>query len=100
MAQNIHTRVGETFEITLEGAAGTGFRWEFDPQPAAARLVKLLEENREAVSTMPGGRTIQHFQFQALSPGKVELTFGNRRAWESSITGNVQTIIVQIDAPA
>ena len=97
MAQTIHAKVGETFEITLEEAAGTGFRWEFDPQPAATRLVKLLEENREAVSTVPGGQTKQHFQFQALSPGKADLTFHNRRAWESSTTETVQTITAQID---
>ncbi len=98
MPRNIHAKVGEAFEISLEGAAGTGFRWEFDPQPAVTRLVKLLEENREAVSTMPGGRTVQRFQFQALLPGKVDLTFRQRRAWEDSASGTVQTITVQIDA--
>ena len=100
MAQNIHARVGETFEITLGGSAGTGFRWEFDPQPASTELVKLLEESREPTSTVPGGQTIQRFQFQALSAGKGDLTFRNRRAWEPSTAGTVQTITVQIDALA
>ena len=99
MPQDIHVRVGETFEVPLEGSAGTGFRWEFDPLPAATRLVSLLEENREVLSTMPGGRIVQHFQFQAVSPGKVDLTFRNRRPWESA-QGTVHTIAVQIDAPA
>lgn len=100
MAHTIRAKVGETFEITLEGSAGTGFRWEFEPMPETTRLVSLLEERREAVSTVPGGQTIQHFQFQAVSPGKLDLTFRNRRAWEGAGTGTVQTITVQIDAPA
>ncbi len=98
MTQNIHAKVGETFEVSLEGAAGTGFRWEFDPQPVAIRLVKLLGESREAVSTVPGGRTVQRFQFQAVSPGKVDLTFHSRRAWETTSAGTAQIITVQIDA--
>ncbi len=100
MAHNIHAKVGETFEITLEGSAGTGFHWEFDPLPETTRLVSLLEERPEAVSAVPGGRTLQHFKFQALSPGKLDLTFRNRRAWEGAATGTVQTITVQIDASA
>ncbi len=100
MQQEIHVRVGETFEIPLEGPAGTGFRWEVDPLAAAPRLVKLMKETRSAVSTMPGGRTVQRFQFQALAPGKLDLTFRHRRAWEDAASGTVQTITVQIDAPA
>jgi predicted secreted protein len=99
MGQNIHVRVGETFEIPLEGPAGTGFRWEFDPLATAARHVKLLKEVRAAASTVPGGRTVQRFQFQALAPGKLDLTFRHRRAWEDPASGTVQTIAVQIDAP-
>ncbi len=97
MPKTIRAKVGETFEISLEGAAGTGFHWEFDPQPATARLVKLLGESREAASTVPGGRTVHRFQFQAVSPGKVDLTFHSRRAWESTSAGDAQTITVQID---
>jgi predicted secreted protein len=99
MRQDIHVRVGETFEIPLEGSAGTGFRWEVDPLADAARQVKLLKEGRTAVSTVPGGKTVQRFQFQALAPGKLDLTFRYRRAWEDPASGTVQTIAVQIDAP-
>ncbi len=98
MSQKIHAGAGETFEVTLEGAAGTGFRWEFEPQSTTVQFVKLLNESREALSTVPGGRTVQRFRFQALSPGKVDLTFRQRRAWEDSASGTAQTITVQIDA--
>jgi len=33
MNQNIRVKVGETFEIPLEGNAGTGFRWEIALPP-------------------------------------------------------------------
>ena len=99
MRQNIHVRVGETFEIPLEGSAGTGFRWEADPLTADPPLVKLTNESRAAVSTVPGGRTVQRFQFQALAPGKLDLTFRYRRTWDDPASGTVQTITVRIDAP-
>jgi predicted secreted protein len=100
MPHLIHAKTGETFEISLEGSAGTGFRWEFAPQPATTQFTKLVHESREAVSTTPGGRTVQRFQFQALAMGKVDLTFRSRRAWEAPTSGTVEVITVQIDAPA
>ena len=100
MQQDIHVRVGDTFEIPLEGSAGTGFRWEYNPSSAAARLVKLLDERVEAASTVPGGRTVKFFHFQAVSPGHLELTFRYRRAWEDPKSGTVKTVAVQIDPPA
>src|SRR5512136_2875353 len=100
MGQGIRVRVGDTFEIPLEGAAGTGFRWEFVPPSATTDLVELVEESREATSTVPGGRTVHHFRFHALAPGKLELTFRHRRAWEPPDSGSAQTIEVQIDPQA
>jgi predicted secreted protein len=100
MPQNIHAKVDETFEVSLEGSAGTGFRWELDPLPATARLVELLKEDRAAVSIAPGGRTVQRFQFRAVSPGKANLTFRHRRAWEDPASGTVQVVTIQIDTSA
>jgi predicted secreted protein len=97
MPQHIQVKAGESFEIPLEGSAGTGFRWELDSSAATKRLVKLVDEDREATSTVPGGRTVQHFRFQAVASGKLELTFRHRRSWEAPDSGTVQTIDVQID---
>ena len=97
MRQNIQVKAGEAFEITLEGSGGTGFRWELASPTATKRFVTLVDEDREAVSTVPGGRTVQHFRFQAVAPGKLELTFRYRRSWEAPDSGTVQTIDVQID---
>ena len=99
MRQQIQVKTGEAFEIPLEGSAGTGFRWELDSSAATKRLVTLVDEDREAASTVPGGRTVQHFRFQAVAAGKLELTFRHRRSWEAPDSGTLQTIDVQIDPP-
>ena len=97
MGQHVQVKAGEEFVVPLEGSAGTGFRWELDSSAATKRLVNLVDEDREATSTVPGGRTVQHFRFQAVAPGKLELTFHHRRSWEAADSGAVQTIKVQID---
>jgi predicted secreted protein len=99
MRQPIHSKTGETFVILLEGSAGTGFRWEVVSSAATKRFVTLVDEDREAASTVPGGRTVQHFRFQALAPGKLELAFRYRRSWEASDAGTLETVDVQIDPP-
>jgi predicted secreted protein len=97
MRQTVHCKVGEKFVIPLEGSAGTGFRWEVVPSTAAERFVALVDEDRAAASTVPGGRTVQHFRFQALAPGKLELAFRYRRSWEAPDSGTLETVDVQID---
>jgi predicted secreted protein len=97
MGQTIRVKAGKPFAVSLEGAAGTGFRWELASSATTTRFVTLLSEDREATSTVPGGPTVQHFHFSAQSPGKLELTFQYRRSWEASDSGTVRTIEVQID---
>jgi predicted secreted protein len=99
MQQNIQVKAGEAFEIQLEGSAGTGFRWELASSATTKHLVTLVDEDRIAASTVPGGRTVQHFRFQALAPGKLELTFRYRRSWEAPDSGTVRTIDVLIEPP-
>ncbi len=97
MPQTIHVKAGETFEVPLEGSAGTGFRWEVQLSAAASKLVALQGDDREAASTVPGGPTVQHFRFQALAPGQTDLVFRYRRNWEAPDSGTAQTVAVQID---
>ncbi len=97
MSHPIHVKTGDTFEVPLEGSAGTGFRWEVELSPAATQLVKLQADERETVSTVPGGRTLQRFHFRALAPGQVDLNFRYRRTWEAPDSGTLETVSVQID---
>lgn len=97
MPHRIHVKTGQTFEVPLEGSAGTGFRWEVQLSSADAQRIALLADEREATSTVPGGPTVQRFRFQALTAGEVDLTFRYRRSWEAPDSGTLQTITVQID---
>jgi predicted secreted protein len=97
MQPNIRVKSGETFEVPFEVSAGTGFRWEVDLSTAAAKIIVPVAEDREVASTVPGGRTVQRFRFQALAAGKADLTFRYRRSWEAPDSGTLQTIAVQID---
>ena len=100
MNRDIRVKVGETFEIPLEGNAGTGFRWEIALPPEMTKLIELVEETREAATTVPGGRTHQRFRCRALAPGILSLAFRYRRSWESPTSGNEQTFNIQIDPAA
>lgn len=97
LTQSINARVGETFEVPLEGTAGTGFRWEVVLPPTAANVVTLLEETRDVATTVPGSRTVQRFRFRALAPGTLKLTFKYRRAWEAVASGDERVFALQID---
>ncbi len=98
MEEGIRARVGDVFEIELEGASGTGFTWVFQPQSPGPALVELTRENREASSTTPGGRTIHRFSFKALAPGELVLSFRHQRAWQPSHAGTVRSFSVRIVA--
>ena len=98
MTDHIRVKAGEVLVVPLEGSAGTGFRWELASSAAATkRFVTLIDSDQEALSTIPGGRTLQRFRFQTLASGKVQLTFRYRRSWEAADSGTVQTVSVQID---
>lgn len=71
---------GEVVEIRLLGQLGTGFSWK----------VKIDEEFLKEVDTMvltgekqeTSGWDTQIFQYRALKPGKVPLTFQYIRPWK------------------
>ena len=73
---------GETFEVTLEGVPGSGFRWEPEPPAGKSPVVARGEELEEADPSRVGGSAVQRFRFQAVEPGRVELRFVYRRSWE------------------
>jgi predicted secreted protein len=73
---------GETFEVTLEGVPGSGFRWEPELPEGKSPVVALGDEVEGADPSRVGGSAVQRFRFQAVEPGKVELRFVYRRSWE------------------
>jgi predicted secreted protein len=92
----MNTRVGETFEIPLEGVPTAGFTWEVILPPAAAERVVLLEQAWDRPSSRVGGRAVQRFRFRAVGPGDVVLTFRYRRRWQKAKPRGERVITLHI----
>jgi predicted secreted protein len=89
--------VGDTFAITLEGHRTAGFKWQIANAPQSAKHLVLLNERLDADPSRPGAPATHHFQFEALAPGEVLLTFEYRRPWEDGEAKSRHTVRVQIE---
>jgi predicted secreted protein len=74
---------GETFDVTLQGVSGSGFRWELDLPQGASPVVLAGEEVDRPDPSRVGGSATPRFSFEAVEPGELELRFVYRRPWES-----------------
>jgi inhibitor of cysteine peptidase len=79
MSERIEARAGSTFEIVLEAALTSGYRWTVDL--AADASVEPAGEDVQPGAEV-GGRARQVFRFRALRPGATTLTFKYQRPWE------------------
>jgi predicted secreted protein len=93
----MRVKVGEFFEIPLEGHLTGGYGWLVSMPPSAAGLVTLLGETAEIKTELNGSASVQHFRFQALGQGEVTLTFVYKRPWESK-PREERKIVVHIDS--
>jgi predicted secreted protein len=92
----VRGRVGETFEVVLEGSPTAGYRWEFAFAAGDAGRIALLAETWDADTTRVGGPTRQRFQFRALSEGIATLEFRYRRPWEQLPPTEERSVRVEI----
>lgn len=82
MNEHIHTRVGETFKIRLEGNPTTGFLWEA-VIPESAEMINFLDTSwEEGNAFLAGEPRIQVLSFQALLPGEMNIILKYKRPWE------------------
>jgi len=87
---------GETFEITLEANATTGFSWEI--AEIDEDIVQLVgseyvpEPNPEQLCGK-GGKTV--FRFQAVGSGETTLKWVYHRSWEKDVEP-LKTHVVQV----
>ena len=95
----MRARVGETFEVVLEGNATAGYRWEVALVEGADGRVVLLDEVWEGDTSRAGGSTKQRFRFRALAPGSATLVFHYRRPWERVPPDEVKSIRVDVMPP-
>lgn len=80
--KSIETQVGQSFTITLEANATTGYQWQFAKplDESILRLIssKYLPDKTEIVGV--GGKQV--WIFQALKVGKTAVSFKYVRSWE------------------
>jgi predicted secreted protein len=81
---SIETVVGAKFDVTLEGNATTGYRWEFKPAAKSEAYVQFSGRIYEANAAKAGAPGLERFRFTAVKAGHVELLFWYRRSWEAS----------------
>jgi predicted secreted protein len=85
MAEQIHAKVGEAFEVPLQATPTAGFRWELSFPTEAADLVAFVgSEWQQMQPGLIGGSATQVFRFNAVAPGELTLVFEYRRPWEVS----------------
>jgi predicted secreted protein len=91
VSESINTKVGQVFEIKIEGIPTTGFVWDWIPTPESSKLVMVLDKSwsqKDSVTknnnNFAGATNFQIFQMKALNQGKAILVFQLRRQWEKS----------------
>jgi predicted secreted protein len=92
----VDVRVGDTFELELEGRATAGYKWAPHLDREVARSVELVGETTEGRPRL-GAPTTQRFRFRALRPGTVSLEFRYGRRWETEAKPAKHVVTVNID---
>lgn len=92
----IDLRSGETFEVRLPSAAGTGYRWELvDPVPAPARAAGV-SRIEPPLGDLVGATGQEVWDFQAAETGRGLLAFVYRRPFDATSVPPAQRAIFRI----
>lgn len=83
ITESIEKTVGESFTITLDSNATTGYSWEADYDESYLELVSstYIEPNTDLV----GAAGSEEFVFKTLQEGTTKLTMNYRRSWEEGV---------------
>jgi predicted secreted protein len=95
MAEFRRVRLGQQFEICLEGTPSAGFSWELRT-PQNGSSVTLESTDWKVPEGVIGGSAQQCFHFRAREPGEDYLEFEYRRPWEASAR-KTETVTIQVD---
>ncbi len=86
---------GNSLRVELDANATTGYAWAADISDSAL-ATKTLEDYKtdSASSGLVGAGGTACFEFQALAPGKLEISFGYARSWEGKPVNMVKLFLV------
>jgi predicted secreted protein len=76
----IEATVGKPFTVSLESAAGGGYRWLAE----VPQLLKSAEVRRTPGGPGIGAAATETFEFTPLASGTAVLRFKLKRSWEAS----------------
>ena len=76
----MRVQLGAFFVLELPARATAGYQWRIAREP---RVAILRKEQILPAGSVPGGPSIQEFEFEAIHPGSGELVMELRRPWES-----------------
>jgi len=82
----INVKIGDTFTISLDSNATTGYEWQFS-QAIDSLILQLVSSQYEApASNMVGAGGKQVWKFKALSSGTTSIALKYVRPWETGVT--------------
>ena len=79
--KELKLKTGQSFQIQLEAAGGTGYWW-YVQSPDARRLELLGEKTQTQAEGRIGGPVLGIWIFQAKNPGSTEIKMNYYRTWE------------------
>jgi predicted secreted protein len=92
----IDVRSGETFELRLPSAAGTGYRWQLvDPVPAPVRVAGVSRVE-PPLGDLVGAGGQEVWAFQAAGTGRGLLAFIYRRPFDAASVPPAQRAVFRI----
>ena len=79
--REISIAVGETLELALPEASGTGFRWTLT---SVDKSILALEKEHfaDTAVTAPGSGRMRRWLFKAIAPGTATVALVYARPWE------------------
>ena len=92
-AAPIEAKVGQPFEIRLEGTPTAGYVWQWEPEGAADLIELISSAFVAAAKGVLGGSGAQVFRFRALREGQLRLRFRYGRRWEATCVRNIDIVV-------
>jgi predicted secreted protein len=77
--REIALAVGESLELVLSEASGSGFKWAFISR---GESILVLEREYLAADSAPGSGRMRCWLFRVTASGKATLELGYARPWE------------------
>ncbi len=87
---------GTKIEILLDANPTTGYNWEYEIDGDSAVFVSEDYKQRPGTEGMGGAGGTDTFVFEAVKPGRSEITFTYLRPWETDGDKTILTLTIDV----